>query len=388
MECSYIYIISKREKVFEMKSYIVVGSGILGASTAYHLAKAGANVTIVDRQQLGQATDAGAGIVCPWLSQRRNKAWYKIVKGGARYYSSLIQQLEEDGETDTGYNRVGAISLHTDEKKLDQMEERAYKRREDAPEIGEITRLSAEETKKLFPALSDEYSSVHISGAARVNGRLLRNALISAAKKHGATFIKGDAILVREGNHITGVTVNDETILAEKVIVTAGAWANEILKPLGINFLVTFQKGQIVHLQIENTATENMPVVMPPNDQYILTFDNGHVVIGATHENDTGFDHRVTAGGLHEVFHKALAVAPGLENATMLETRVGFRPFTPGFLPVIGPLPKFEGILVANGLGASGLTAGPYLGAELAKLALGQPIELDLNDYDVAGAIE
>ncbi|EEL28621.1 Uncharacterized oxidoreductase yurR [Bacillus cereus AH676] len=374
--------------MFEMKSYIVVGSGILGASTAYHLAKAGANVTIVDRQQLGQATDAGAGIVCPWLSQRRNKAWYKIVKGGARYYSSLIQQLEEDGETDTGYNRVGAISLHTDEKKLDQMEERAYKRREDAPEIGEITRLSAEETKKLFPALSDEYSSVHISGAARVNGRLLRNALISAAKKHGATFIKGDAILVREGNHITGVTVNDETILAEKVIVTAGAWANEILKPLGINFLVTFQKGQIVHLQIENTATENMPVVMPPNDQYILTFDNGHVVIGATHENDTGFDHRVTAGGLHEVFHKALAVAPGLENATMLETRVGFRPFTPGFLPVIGPLPKFEGILVANGLGASGLTAGPYLGAELAKLALGQPIELDLNDYDVAGAIE
>ena len=101
-----------------MKSYIVVGAGILGASTAYHLAKAGANVIIVDRQQVGQATDAAAGIVCPWLSQRRNKAWYKIVKGGARYYSSLIQQLEDDGETDTGYNRVGAISLHTDEKNL------------------------------------------------------------------------------------------------------------------------------------------------------------------------------------------------------------------------------------------------------------------------------
>ena len=72
----------------------------------------------MDRQQVGQATDAAAGIVCPWLSQRRNKAWYKIVKGGARYYSSLIQQLEDDGETDTGYNRVGAISLHTDEKNL------------------------------------------------------------------------------------------------------------------------------------------------------------------------------------------------------------------------------------------------------------------------------
>ena len=123
------------------------------------------------------------------------------------------------------------------------MEERAYKRREDAPEIGEITRLSAEETKKLFPALSEEYSSVHISGAARVNGRLFRNALISAAKNMAQLF-KGDAVLVREGNHITGVKVNDETIL-EKVIVTAGAWANEILNPLGINFLVTFQKDKL-----------------------------------------------------------------------------------------------------------------------------------------------
>ncbi len=63
-----------------------------------------------------------------------------------------------------------------------------------------------------------------------------------SAKKHGATFIKGNAVLVREGSQITGVKVNDETILAEKVIVTAGAWANEILNPLGINFLVTFQK--------------------------------------------------------------------------------------------------------------------------------------------------
>ncbi|PGE97665.1 FAD-dependent oxidoreductase [Bacillus pseudomycoides] len=371
-----------------MKSYIVVGAGILGASTAYHLAKEGARVTLVDRQDLGQATDAAAGIVCPWLSQRRNQAWYKIAKGGARYYASLIQQLEEDGEIDTGYNRVGAISLHTDDKKLDQMEERAYKRREDAPEIGEITRLSPEETKKLFPPLSEEYGAVHISGAARVNGRALRQSLVNAAKKHGATFIKGDAVLIHENKYVKGVHVNGETVTADQVIVTAGAWANELLKPLGVNFLVTFQKAQIVHLHMPNTNTENWPVVMPPNDQYILTFEDGRVVVGATHENDTGLDYRVTAGGLHEVFDKALSVAPGLENSTMLETRVGFRPFTPGFLPVIGPLPNFKGILVANGLGASGLTAGPYLGSELAKLALDQPIELDLSHYDVAGALE
>lgn len=64
-----------------MKSHIVIGAGILGASAAYHLAKAGAKVTVIDRKDPGQATDAAAGIICPWLSQRRNKAWYALAKG-------------------------------------------------------------------------------------------------------------------------------------------------------------------------------------------------------------------------------------------------------------------------------------------------------------------
>ncbi|WP_216828461.1 NAD(P)/FAD-dependent oxidoreductase [Alkalihalobacterium elongatum] len=371
-----------------MNTYIVVGAGILGASTAYHLAKAGVKVTLVDRKDNGQATDAAAGIVCPWLTQRRNKAWYQLVKGGARFYPVLIRELEGIGEKNTGYARVGAISLHTDEKKLDQMEERAYKRREDAPEIGEITRLTPAETKALFPPLSDDYGSIHISGGARVNGRALRDAMVNAATTYGAKKITGDVTLEVENNLVTGVIVNGESYQADKVIVTAGAWAKDLLEPLGIQFVVKPQKAQIVHLEVVNTDTSEWPVVMPPNNQYLLAFEDGRVVIGATHEDEKGFDTRVTPGGLHEIFDKALTVAPGLADSTVVETRVGFRPFTPGFLPVIGQLPNFEGVLIANGLGASGLTAGPYLGAELAKLALGQPTEIDLAQYDIAGAIE
>jgi len=71
----------------------------------------------------------------------------------------------------------------------------------------------------------------------------------------------------------------------------------------------------------------------------------------------------------------------------VVETRVGHRTFTPGFLPVFGYMPSVDGILFANGLGASGLTAGPYLGSQLAKLALGEETDLDPADYDVNGAI-
>ena len=370
-----------------MQKIVVIGAGILGASTAYQLAQLGAEVTLVDRMDSGQATDAAAGIVCPWLSQRRNKAWYQLAKGGARYYPDLIAQLEADGEKETGYQRVGAISLHTEVNKLEQMAERALKRREDAPEIGEVTILSPSETKQLVPPLSEEYGSVHVSGGARVNGRALRESLIRASRKRGVTFRKGNASLVMQGNKVVGIKVDDSTLVADQVVVTAGAWSRELLQPLGIHFLVKPQKAQIIHLELPEADTSQWPVVIPPNNQYILTFENGRIVLGSTHENEAGFDNRVTAEGIHEILSKALEVAPGLSSCTYLETRVGFRPFTPGFLPVIGALPQFEGIYLANGLGASGLTSGPYLGVEMAKLVLGKQTEIDLNSYDVAGAL-
>ena len=64
----------------------------------------------------------------------------------------------------------------------------------------------------------------------------------------------------------------------------------------------------------------------------------------------------------HEILQKALNFAPGLQDSTVLETRVGFRPFTPGFLPVVGSVPGYAGILISNGLGSSGLTMGPIFG--------------------------
>ncbi|MHC0038367.1 NAD(P)/FAD-dependent oxidoreductase [Pseudoneobacillus sp. C159] len=367
---------------------VVIGAGILGASTAYHLAKAGGDVLLVDRGDRGQATDAAAGIVCPWLSQRRNKAWYELVKGGARYYPLLVEKLREDGETDTGYKRVGAISLHKDRSKLEQMAERAFKRREDAPEIGDIKILTPEETNLLVPPLTSEYGSVYVSGGARVNGRAMRDSLVNGALKNGAKLIiEASASVVAPDSAVTGIMLNDELIQADKVIVTGGAWATEILNPLGLNFSIKPQKAQIVHLEVQDQDTGNWPVVMPPNDQYLLGFETGRVVIGATHEDEAGFDGRVTVGGVHEVLAKALEIAPGLAGASILETRVGFRPFTPGFLPIFGSVPGFTGLFLANGLGASGLTSGPYLGAELAKLVLGEQTELDPGNYDVAAAL-
>ncbi|MBT2765335.1 FAD-dependent oxidoreductase [Paenibacillus sp. ISL-20] len=372
-----------------MKKVIVIGSGILGASTAYQLAKMGAEVHIIDRKDKGQATDAAAGIICPWLSQRRNQAWYQLAKAGARFYPELVKELISEGETETGYAQVGALSIHEDLDKIRKMEERAHIRKTDAPEIGEITRLNEEETHEHFPLLGEGYHSVHISGAARIDGRALRDALIRSAQRNGAQLINGDAALVYQTNRVTGAVVGADSFEADEVIVCAGAWANQLLQPLGIDFQVRFQKAQIMHVQAaDQQDTGAWPVVMPPSDQYLLSFDNQKIVIGATHENEVkGYDTRVTPGGIQEILNKGLALAPGLADSTFEEVRVGFRPFTPGFLPVIGAVPGWEGLNTANGLGASGLTTGPFIGSQLAKMALGMPLDIDIHQYDVRTAI-
>ena len=373
-----------------MKTYIVIGAGILGASTAYRLAREGAAVALIDRKDPGQATDAAAGIICPWLSQRRNRAWYRLAKAGARYYPELIEQLRQDGETDTGYARVGALSVHADPEKIGKMEERARLRREEAPEIGEIEVLDEGETRELFPPLAEGLRAVRIGGAARVDGRALRDALVRAAVRRGAVLVHGDAELTYEGTRVTGAVVGGKRYSADAAIACAGAWAKELLLPLGLRFHVGYQKAQIMHLELNGDPDTGLwPVVIPPSDQYLLAFERRRIVIGATHENGIeGYDTRATAGGMREVLDKGLEVAPGLADAAVAETRTGFRPFTPGFLPVIGAVPGWEGLLAANGLGASGLTVGPYLGSQLAKLALGQETDFDLGDYDIGKALD
>ncbi|TQR96635.1 NAD(P)/FAD-dependent oxidoreductase [Paenibacillus ottowii] len=373
-----------------MKKVIVIGAGILGASTAYQLAKMGTNVVLVDRKDKGQATDAAAGIICPWLSQRRNQAWYQLAKAGARFYPELIEELKSEGETETGYAQVGALSIHDDVNKIQKMQERAHLRHTDAPEIGEIMQLNEKETHERFPLLVDRYRSVHISGAARIDGRALRDALIRSAQRNGATLIYGDAVLQYDSDHVTGVTVGGNSFSSDVVIVCAGAWANQLMLPLGIRFKVSFQKAQIMHLQIPaGQDTGTWPVIMPPSDQYLLAFDQQKIIIGATHENEIeGYDTRVTAGGMQEILNKGLELAPDLANSTFQEVRVGFRPFTPGFLPVLGAVPGWNGLIAANGLGASGLTMGPFIGSQLAKLALGMALDINIDNYDIRNAID
>jgi glycine/D-amino acid oxidase-like deaminating enzyme len=353
---------------------VVVGSGIAGAAAAYHLARRGVEVVVVDAARPGVATAAGAGIVSPWAGA--DEARFAFAGAAADYYPELVAALAEDTDEPTSYSVVGGLVTGRDEGALREVARRVEARAALHPAAGEVSVLDPAQARALFPPLAPDLAAVHVSGGARVDGRQVRASLLDAARRRGAQLRTGTAAMSAEG-----VRVDGEALTADSVVVAAGAWSNELLAPLGAQLQVSPQRGQITHLEVAGD-TGRWPVVSPlDSGHYLLAFPGGRVVVGATRETGSGFDHRVTAAGQLEVLEHALAVAPGLRDATLLETRVGFRPATPDALPVLGPLPRHPHVVLATGFGPTGLTMAPLAGALVAQLVLGERPRVDLAPY-------
>ncbi len=369
---------------------IVIGGGIVGASATYALARRGARVTLVDRGDVGQATASGAGILSPGASIRPLPAFFAIGRPASAYYDTLLAQLAEDGETETGYAVAGLLHVATSAEEGARLPELARlfveRRAAGFGQVGDVSEITGDEARARFPALGPAIlGAVATTGAARVDGRLLRDALRRAAERRGARIVIGDAALeiAAAGGRVDAVLVGGERQAAGTVIVAGGAWSAALGEALGVALPVFPQRGQIAHLALPGSVTGGWPIVVGFHAHYLLTFAPERVVAGATRESESGFDARMTAGGVHEALVEALRVAPGLGGATLVEVRIGLRPASPDGLPLLGWLPGYDNVLVATGHGPSGLQLGPYSGAVVAGLALGEPAPLALEPFAV-----
>jgi D-amino-acid dehydrogenase len=358
---------------------VVVGSGIAGAATAHQLSRRGAEVVVIDAGLTGAATAAGAGIVSPWTARADRNLAFAMAAG--EYYRTLVEELAEDGRDDSSFEVVGGLVVRSDTAELREVRERLQTRAEASPAAGVVELLDPGEAREFFPPLAAELAAVHVSGAGRVDGRRLRAALLGAARNRGAQVCEGRVELDVDGGRVRGVHLAGERIGADAVVVAAGAWSAALLEPLGVSLGVVPQRGQITHLDLPGTGTRTWPVVLPPSGHYLLAFPESRVVVGATRETGSGFDHRVTASGQREVLEHALTVAPGLAEATLVETRVGFRPATADGLPLLGALAEHPQVSVVSGFGPAGLTIGPYAAQLVARQILGEQVGDELAPY-------
>jgi D-amino-acid dehydrogenase len=367
---------------------IIIGGGLLGWSTAYRLVREGASVTVVDREDAGHATAAGAGIIAPGTSFKEPEAMFALSKAATEYYPRLVAELAADGEPETGYETSGALFIARDSAEAAMLPETLNimreRRNRGLGNIGDVRIIDGHEARDRFPPLATVPRAILVPDAARVNGRLIRGALRRASEKRSARFIHGNASLVHDGDRITGVQVNGETLPAGAVVIAGGAWSATLCDALPLRLPVMPQRGQIMHLDLSETDTSTWPIVLGYDPHYLLTFPIHRVVAGATRESNSGFDVRMTAGGVHEILDQALGLAPGLASATIAEIRIGLRPFPADGMPILGRASGYENVYLATGHGPSGLTLGPVSGAAVADLITGREPPFDLAPFSAA----
>ena len=355
-----------------MKKVAIVGAGIVGATVAYYLSKeADVEVTVFDRGY-GQATKAAAGIISPWFSKRRNKAWYKMARLGADFYVDLLADLEKTGQKVDFYQRSGVFLLKKDDSKLEELYDLALQRRDESPLIGELAILDQAAASSLFPGLEGFERLLYASGGARVDGQLLVSHLLEVSQ---VKVIKKEVSLTPLAS---GYQIDNQ--MFDQVILSTGAWLGHILEPLGYEVDVRPQKGQLRDYQVEQDMGA-YPVVMPEGEWDLIPFPGGKLSLGATHENDMGFDLTVDENLLDQMAEAASPFYPALAEAISSGERVGIRAYTSDFSPFFGQVPNLSGVYTASGLGSSGLTTGPIIGYHLAQMLQGRKGVLDPADY-------
>ncbi|MEJ6400617.1 NAD(P)/FAD-dependent oxidoreductase [Nicoliella lavandulae] len=341
----------------------IVGGGIMGSTVAYYLTThpnwQDFEVTMFD-DGMGQATKAAAGIISPWMSKRRNQRWYRLARMGA----DLIHQLAVETKMDASmYQQNGTIITRDTAAKIDQLLQLARQREVDAPLMGTLTKLSADEINQLIPMVENQLPGLLVSGGAMIDGGRFAHHLRSIAEQHYFSSKKQKVTLTKIKNKIK---INQETF--NKVMICTGAWMKDTIAPLGFDLKVRPQKGQLIKIKLNQPVNKNyMPVLMPEGERDFIPINNHEIIIGATHENDMGFDLNPSDEAFNDLLASAKRLMPNITKDNIELIRVGTRAYTDDFAPYFGALPGLDNVLIGGGLGSSGLTTGPMIAKLLAE---------------------
>jgi D-amino-acid dehydrogenase len=368
---------------------IIVGGGVIGMSIAYHLAHQKVDTLLLDRNDPARATNAGAGILSPETSGSDSEVWVNFAIKAGNYYPKLIEHLKEQQATSPGYERCGILTVAIDDSEIEQFDRTKdiifqRKRQKGQPSDKDLHLISSHQAKSLFPCLAPVQKAIYYKRAARVDGRLLTQALQHASKAQGLEILEANVekLLFQKGQ-VVGVITKAGAFHANKVVIAGGAWSQAYEDELGVRIPVEPQRGQIMHFSMKGVDTDNWPMVSAFHGHYIVPWPQGNIVVGATRETNSGFDTQPTASGIHEVLHEALRVAPGLAQAELKSVRVGLRPMTNDQLPILSKVPCIDNLYLATGHGSTGLLLGPYSGKMMSQMMLDQYIETDITPFSV-----
>jgi glycine oxidase len=180
---------------------------------------------------------------------------------------------------------------------------------------------------------------------------------------------------------VTGIRIGDTPHAADRVILAAGAWSQEIAGlPQNARPPVRPVKGQMLALRMDAKAPLLRHVLWAPK-AYLVPREDGRLIIGATSE-ERGFDASLTAGGMFALLEGAWRVLPGIEELAIDEMWVGFRPGSRDDAPLLGPSPV-EGLVLATGHHRNGILLTPVTAAAMSDFILRGKVDDAIRPFAV-----
>jgi sarcosine oxidase subunit beta len=359
---------------------VIMGGGVMGSCTAYFLAKAGKDVTLIERGDIGgEASVANGALV--WTSTRRPGIDLTLALASI----DLHKQLKEELEVDTEYRRTGGMIVIENEKQIPKIE--AFrKEREKAGFI--LTPIDAKEARSLEPLLSESIVGALYNpldgdtNPFRLMVGLNRKAIQLGAKVFYHTEVQDIQI---EDGRVKGVVTDKGVIRTNTIINACGSWASFIGKMVGI-------KIPIIPNEMEFVVTEQLPPVVSHmlmgasyvteeygKDEMIADRNKfgcalvihptvaGNLLLGSTWRF-VGYDKRTSYEETVDIAKEVVKLLPPLKHVHVIRTFANFFPFTHDDLPIMGYVEGIEGFIMAAGHSGHGVCLGPITGKLTSEL--------------------
>ncbi len=350
----------------------IAGGGLIGATIALELARAGLQVALFDRHEPGEGSSwAAAGILSPAPENAGMISIVPLGRASLQLYPEFVATVEETSGQSAGYRARGTLEalFSTDaQEKLSTIIALHHG-------LGlRAEPVRAEDAREMEPALSPELeAAVFRPDEACVDNRALTKAVLTAAERSGVKTFAGSNVqsIAKNGRRCEGFVVDGEKVQSRWTVIAAGCCSAEI-KGAAQYAPVRPAKGQMIALRAKDLSIER---VLWSDHVYLVPRNDGRILAGATVEY-VGFEKKVTAGGVQKIISAALQLAPVLADAQIEETWAGLRPDSPDHLPIVGPT-DLGGLLIATGHFRSGILLAPITAQLIRKWVTTQTASQD-----------
>jgi glycine oxidase len=340
---------------------VVVGGGVIGAAVAWSLARGGASVVLVERDEIGaHASRAAAGMLAPISESLGEGALFELGCESLARLEADVAELRALSGIDPELVRSGVLRVASEHE---------------APELrAQAERLAGAgcvwldrpEVAKLAPGLSSHFTgALHCARESHVEPLRLTRAFAGAAARRGAKLMPRTEVLgvLRAEGRAIGVATTAGEIHAHDVVLCTGAWSARVGAWIGAQVPVTPVRGQM--LALESASVDGGPILWSER-AYLVPRPDGELRVGATVEH-AGFDARPTAEGTAQLLAGALELLPELRAAALVRVWAGLRPGSPDELPLVGANPALPGSWLAAGHYRNGILLSALTGAALAS---------------------